>query len=366
MEVITDYSTFLREAKEAVLELEQLQSREVELTKQMKLDQKALETAKKQMADAITQTVKKRQSEITSSYDKELSKSQDLIKKAKSKREKAKNQGVKERIAEETSDLRDDNRRIRLQIKTLFQQNHVPGYCNSNLYYALYFPRWFGEVMKLVLTVALCFLAIPYGIYLLLPKQTVLFLVLIYFACILVFGGLYVMIGNKTKDRFAEPLKSGRKLRDQIHNNNKQIRAITKAVKKDKDEARYDLQKFDDELAQLEQQMSEVAGKKKDALNAFETVTKNIITDEITAAHKDKITQLTQACEDEESQLKTLQETLKQRSMHITDCYGSYLSREFLKADKLDALAELIKNGTATNLTEAMQQYKNNLQRPGL
>lgn len=358
MEVITDYGTFLREAKEAVLELEQLQGRETELTKKIKMDKKALETEKKQVADNIAQTIKKRQSEITSSYDKELGKSQELIKKAKSKREKAKNQGVKERIVEETADLRDDNRRIRLQIKTVFQQNHVPRWCNTNLYYALYFPRWFGEVMKLVLAVALCFLVIPYGIYLLLPKQTVILLVLIYFACILVFGGLYVMIGNKTKDKYVEALREGRKLRDQIHANDKRIKVITRTVKKDKDEARYDLQKFDDELAQLEQQMTEIAAKKKDALNAFETVTKNIITDEIHAGSKEKIDQMTQLCADEECELKTLQEMLKQRNIHITDCYGSYLSREFLKADKLDALAEILKNGTAANLTEAMQQYK--------
>jgi len=359
MEVITDYGTFLREAREAVQELERLQNRETELVKKQKLDKKALETEKKLVADNIAQTIKKRQSEITSSYDKELSKSQEQIKKAKSKREKAKSQGVKERIVEETADLRDDNRRIRLQIKTIFQQNHVPGYCNTNLYYALYFPRWFGELMKLVLAVVLCFLLIPYGIYLLIPKQTVLFLVLIYFACILVFGGIYVVIGNKTRDRYVETLREGRKLRDQIHANDKRIKVITKTVKKDKDEARYDLQKFDDELAQLEQRMAEMAAKKKDALNAFETVTKNIITDEINAGSKEKIAQMTQLCEDEESELQELQECIKQQNIYITDCYGSYLSREFLKADKLDALAEILKNGTATNLTEAMQQYKN-------
>lgn len=358
MEVITDYETFLREAKTAVLELEELQKREDELTKQLKADKKSLETEKKQVADTITQTTKKRQNEISSSYDKELSKIQEQLKKARSKREKAKSQGVKERIIEETADLRDDNRRIRLQIKTVFQQNHVPRFCNTNLYYALYYPRWFKEVLKLVLAVVLCFLLIPYGIYMVIPKQTVLFLVLIYFACILVFGGVYVLIGNKTRERYAEALREGRKLRDQIHANDKRIRVITSTVKKDKDEARYDLQKFDDEIAQLEQQVSETANKKKDALNAFETVTKNIIADEISAGSKDKIAQLTGQCDEEEKELQALKDTIKQRNIYITDCYGSYLSREFLKADKLDALAEILKNGTATNLSEAMQQYK--------
>ena len=47
MEVITDYGTFLREAREAVQELERLQNRETELVKKQKLDKKALETEKK-------------------------------------------------------------------------------------------------------------------------------------------------------------------------------------------------------------------------------------------------------------------------------------------------------------------------------
>ena len=146
MDVITDYGTFLREAKTAVLELRDMEQQEQQLLKRLKQDQKQLEMDKKEVEDQISQTTKKRLGEITASYDKELSKGQDQLKKARSKREKAKNQGVKERIIDETSDLRDDNRRIRLQIKTIFQQNHVPGICDTNFYYALYFPRHFAGI----------------------------------------------------------------------------------------------------------------------------------------------------------------------------------------------------------------------------
>ena len=132
MDVITDYGTFLREAKTAVLELRDMQQQEQQLLKRLKQDQKQLETDKKAVEDRISQTTKKRLGEITASYDKELGKGQDQLKKVRSKREKAKNQGVKERIIDETSDLRDDNRRIRLQIKTIFQQNHVPGICDCS------------------------------------------------------------------------------------------------------------------------------------------------------------------------------------------------------------------------------------------
>lgn len=360
MKVITDYGAFLREAKSAVVELAEFERQEERLAKQLKQDQKLLETEKRMQEDKINQATKKRLGEITASYDKELSKGQEQLKKARSKREKAKSQGVKERITEETMDLRDDNRRIRLQIKTIFQQNHVPKYCNTNLYYALYFPKQIREFLKLLSVIILCFLLIPYGIYYLLPQKTVLFLVGIYFACILVFGGAYVFIGNRTRERYGVYLREGRKLRSQLHGNQKKIRAITRSIRRDKNEAIYDLQKFDDEIARIEQNLSETAAKKKDALNAFETVTKNIIADEIVEAGKTKLAGMQNQCEEREEKLRGLRETIKSRNLYITDCYGSYLSREFLQPEKLDALADIMERGTAANLSEAMEQYRKN------
>ena len=254
MDVITDYGTFLREAKTAVLELRDMQQQEQQLLKRLKQDQKQLETDKKAVEDRISQTTKKRLGEITASYDKELSKGQDQLKKVRSKREKAKNQGVKERIIDETSDLRDDNRRIRLQIKTIFQQNHVPGICDTNLYYTLYFPRHFGEILKLFAAIVLVFLLLPYGIYWVLKKPDVIYLVGIYFAFILVFGGAYVLWGNKTRDRYGKVLKEGRLLRDEIHANTRKIKVITRNIRRDRNETIYDLQKYDDEIAQIEQE----------------------------------------------------------------------------------------------------------------
>ena len=124
MNVITDYGTFLREAKSAVMELAELERQEERLSRKLKQDQKSLESEKKLLEDTINQTTKKRLGEIVSSYDKELNKGQEQLKKARSKREKAKSQGIRERIVEETSDLRDDNRRIQLHIATLFQQKY--------------------------------------------------------------------------------------------------------------------------------------------------------------------------------------------------------------------------------------------------
>ena len=99
MTPITDNIGFLTEAREKLEELELLKDRE----KQLKADEarleKVLEGEKKTVNDNISATVKKRREDINASYDREIAKGQDKLKKAKTKREKAKSQGMKERIA---------------------------------------------------------------------------------------------------------------------------------------------------------------------------------------------------------------------------------------------------------------------------
>ena len=104
--------------------------------------------------------------------------------------------------------------------------------------------------------------------------------------------------------------------------------------------------------------MSETAAKKKEALNTFETVTRNIIADEISANNKEKIDLLKETCEFQEGELRNLNEELKDKSLFVTNRFGAYLEKEFLQPQRLDALLDLVENGTAANLSEAMDQYK--------
>ena len=160
---ITDYAAFFASAGQAVQELEALNT-EVE---QLEADEKKLESSLKgkqrSVTETISQTVKQRKEEITKSYDAELGKVQDRLKKVRAKREKAKNQGVKERIEEDTRGLVRENKELADQMKTLFKANHVPGFCRGSYYYALYFTRTFKDFLALLMTIMICFLAIPCG-----------------------------------------------------------------------------------------------------------------------------------------------------------------------------------------------------------
>ncbi|MFR4439109.1 MAG: hypothetical protein ACLT46_04325 [Hungatella sp.] len=357
---ITDYVEFLNEAKQAVIDVNRMQEKEETLRQRIRQSKKELESAQKEEADQISQTIRKRVEELTSSYDRELAKGQERLRRARSKREKAKSQGVRERIEEETSQLRDDNRQLKLQLKVLFQQNRISPICRTRWYYALFMPHWFTEYIKLLVLILLCFLVLPYGSYLAIPNRKPLYLAGLYFLCIVVFGGLYVLIGNKTRGHHAEALKEGRLILNQMHSNDKKMKVIVHMIKKDRNEAVYDLQKHDDEIAQAEQEMSEIAAKKQEALNTFEKVTKTIISDEISSNYKDRIAYLRGILETEEGELKELTDALKTQVLDVTDRYEPYLGKEFLNPTKLEALKNTIESGICTNLTEAISEYKNN------
>ncbi len=349
---------YLAAARESVDELSLAADRETQLKQDEGRLKKELDAEKKQMTDAVGSTVKKRRDDLTSSYDTEINKAQELLKKARVKREKAKNQGIKERIAEETLELREYNKELAGNMKAKFREYHAPSWCRSRLYYSLYMPRWAKEFFALLIFIGLFFLALPFGIYALLLQHRTWYLALIYVADILVVGGIYMWIGNHTKLQYAECLRAGRQILDQMHANDKKIKVITGTIRKDRNESLYNLEKYDDEIARLNQELNEVAAKKKEALNTFETVTKNILQDEIEHGYRDKIEKLEREYEDVKKQLFLTTAEVKSRRLTLTDRYGSHLGKEFLDSFKLQDLSNILLQGRASNISEAISVYQ--------
>ena len=117
-QAITDFKGFLSDAKQIALELADLEREEQQAKEEEERLLKALESEKKAVADNINLTVKRRREEINKSYDSEIAGAQDRLKKTRVRREKAKNQGIKERIKEETSERHLPNRELRVRMKT--------------------------------------------------------------------------------------------------------------------------------------------------------------------------------------------------------------------------------------------------------
>ena len=350
-QAITDYVKFLADARDAVYRLNNDQATAKQLKEQGERQEKELAAAKKAVTDSVNQTIKKRRSEIDTSYDKEIAKGQERLKKARTQREKAKNKGMKERIAEETSELREHNRDLQIQMKTMFQKDKVPVFCRTTFYYSLYYARGLKERLIGFITFLICFLALPCGVYFLLPDRKIWYLVLVYFADIIIFGGLYVTIGNRSRSRYHDALKQGREIRNLLSSNEKKIKVIVHSIEKDGNEDIYDLEKYDDEIACAQQELSDIAAKKKDAISSFENVTRNIIADEIEEKE--------QKLQEVNDSLAQLESSIRQQNIHITDTFGPYLGKEYLNTDKLLGLSKLIQSGTASNITEAIEMDKN-------
>ena len=68
---------------------------------------------------------------------------------------------------------------------------------------------------------------------------------------------------------------------------------------------------------------------------------------------------LEQELEETARSLRKLETQIKEQNIHITDTYGPYLGKEFLEPDKISELSRLIQSGTASNITEAIEFYKN-------
>ena len=78
---------FLENARNAVEALAVVEDREKQLIQDEGKKKKLLEMERKQVAELVTQTIKKRRDEIDSSYDTEIGKAQEQLKKARARRD---------------------------------------------------------------------------------------------------------------------------------------------------------------------------------------------------------------------------------------------------------------------------------------
>ena len=64
------------------------------------------------------------------------------------------------------------------------------------------------------------------------------------------------------------------------------------------------------------------------------------------------------ALQEAEDRLHYTETIVKEKKIFITDTYESYLGKEFLVPEKLDELKKIMENGTAVNLSEAIEEYR--------
>lgn len=353
----------LNEIKECLLELYGYQSNSETLHHDEEALENSISSTQKEAEEEIERTTRKRRQEIEDAFDKQLDKLHSRSKRIRDKRERSKNLKVSQRIKEETSGIRTENRQLRLEAKTLFKQKRVPGFCNTKLYYALFAPKAPSDYLIILVALILILFIVPCGIYFfLLPEEKIIYLILTYVLSVLFFGGLYVLIANGTKIKFTDEIRKVKGIRAQIRANKKKIAIIKKNIRKDRDESTYGLQEFDEELAKLEEETAEIISQKKEALLTFDQSTRHIIASGIEGNYMDKLEGLKAELAKTTTAVKQAEERIKALTLKVASDYEPFLGKDMMTLKRLDTLINILQDGKAANITEAIAFYHKNIE----
>ena len=354
-----DCIAFLEETKKALKALEEAKQLQSRLSIEDKRLEKLLAAEERSVSEEIVSIVKTRKEAIMSSYDKEISIGQDKLRKLRAKKERAKSIGISERIKEETEELDSEKSVLTTKLTTLYKQNGVPSICNSRLFYSLFMPRTFVEFVIAMLVVVALFFLMPYGIYYFIPVKKDIILTSICFGVTLIFGGIYLYLTVRLKQKYLTVLLQGVAIRGLIRSNRKKVRVIVATIKKDQDDANYNLDSYNYDIAKLEAELEEVATRKQDALSTFEAVTTRVIRDEITESYRARIDEIKTLASNNKTQLKEAENDVKNLSIYIADHYEGYLGKDFLQKERIDTLLQILQKEEVGSLTEAITFYRN-------
>lgn len=321
--------------------------------------EKALRQKECEVEDEISSTTRKRRNDVENTYKDQINKSKSQLKKVSTRREKSKDAKVQERIKEETAQLISDNRLIKADIKSLMYKEKIPAICKTDFYYSLLRPDNITDILVILLTLIVLLAALPFAVMAVTPwSESIVLKVILYIVIIIVFGGAYIIVRNTLNSWHDKALTEIGQKKDAIKFNKRKIRKIIKSIRKEKDDSIYNLDKYDEEMASINNDLDALIKERKEALETFENSTRFIIESEISERHKKKLEELRQDYRESKSDADRLEDVANKMTLDISKKYDAYLGKDFLKVDKLDALIEIIDKGEAKTIAEAIEVYK--------
>ena len=171
-------------------------------------------------------------------------------------------------------------------------------------------------------------------------------------------GFIYVLILNRIKLKHYSVLQEGRVYKEKIAANEKQMKAIRNRIHKEKDDSVYGLDKYDDKLTELEEELEQISQEMQESMTAFENETKQLLIDEVNDRRLGKVEQMKAELEVLEEQISDLDVDIQNSSLAIANNYGAFLGKEFCTSSKVADLISLMEDGTADTVSEAIAAYK--------
>lgn len=349
---------YLKDGLAVLGELDRARENREQLENSLKALEREIAGEEKACSDEIEITLKKRREEISASFDREIRNDQEKVRKVRAEREKAKDKGVAGRIEAETADLREENRKTKEEIWAVLKQNHLPRLCNTKMYFGIFSPKGIVEYLIFSLTFLVVTALLPLLIFQVLPVTGAYSMLVICFLCYLVFFLCYQFVARKTRMNKWQAISQVRALRDKIRANNRKIKAVKNVILKDKNEQGYNLEKFDEEIQNLETEVKRSMDEKKEALTAFEETTRTMLMEEINGRYQEKITALIARKDETDKSLKEADSLVKDINKHITANYEAFLGKDYVTERALQDMIVLMEEKGASTVAEALALYK--------
>lgn len=363
--VFNENVNYLYQVQTDLEAVEQLKKELAEYNNQEKNLKRAIASEEKSIQDEIFQTIRKRKNELEKAYDDQIDANKNRTRSVRAKRDKTKSKRVDARVEMETADLAEENRQLSVEMRTLFKAQHVPGFCRSGFYYSLFMTRRFSEIITLLVTLLVVYVGVPALMYYLSinvffkqSKQITLLCTLSVSLVLLLLCFIYIVMLNTIKLKHYDTLLEGRSIIDKIAANKRQMRAIRNTINKDKDESVYGLDKYDDRLTELEEELNRISAEKQDAMTQFENDTKELLTNEVNDRRLPKLLEMQGSLEELEKQISDLEEDINDSDLAITNHYSAVLGKEFCTPARVADLISLMEDGTADTVSEAIAAYK--------
>ncbi len=344
----------LQEVLEKLAEREALKNKDKELASTEKALKKELTELQKDFDKAMDNDIKRERENYVSVESRNLEEANSQLKKEKSSRGKAKRRGMKERMEVETRELVTENRGLHRQIRKTLKENDLPSYCDTNWFYALYYTQGLKEVLIKIAFFLVGLVGLPYLIVNWL-NWFWLFEIVAWVVVEVLFLAIYVTILLLTKDKDNGTIEDMREFRDKIHDNERQIRAIKKKIKNDRDESQYNLESFDESISDISERIAQISKEKQEKEDEFDSDKKPELIEQIQKKYHPLIEEKEMEIEKNQQSIEENQENLQNSEREIEEQYEKYLTKNLTNKTSIEKMITLIDSGEAETISQALE-----------
>lgn len=339
-------------------EYEENQERLEHISASIKDITKETDSTTKAMQDEISARVKESTDSICAGYDKAIDCDKDKIKQVQAERDKAKQQGMKERIQAETASLRQENKELASQIEKAFIQENVPKLTNNAFFLAVFLSRKIRDVLVYVVFMLIMCAGIPVVLYVLPFVEA--WVPVVYTAVVAI---LFLIVSRCVYINLIVPhystIIAARDTKYRIRNNKRIIKKIRHSIKKDDNDAIYGLESFDHKINDLHDSIEKTENEKQKALKEFEETVKPDILEDIQGRFVDKLELMNSELVKKKDEYARLDDLVKQQRIYISSNYEAYLGKEMVDKERLAELDNIMKSGSCTTIAQAIAEYRN-------